>query len=103
MYRPAPNLRFLSVAVLALLPGIVAADYRSDIGHTRLQQELGITTPDGTGIRVTQVGGSDKVNGQDGWFPDPANAEFGGKTISNASGAPSGLDSSHATCAGGSV
>ena len=55
MYRPAPNLRFLSVAVLALLPGIVAADYRSDIGHTRLQQELGITTPDGTGIRVAPV------------------------------------------------
>jgi hypothetical protein len=102
MYRPAPNLRFLSVAVLALLPGIVAADYRSDIGHTRLQQELGITTPDGTGIRVTQVEGSEKVNGQDAWFPDPANAEFVGKTISNASGAPAGLYSSHATSVGGS-
>jgi hypothetical protein len=102
MYRTAPTSCCLSLAVLALLPGIVAADYRSDIGYTKLQQELGTATPDGTGIRVTQVEGSEKVNGQDAWFPDPANAEFVGKTISNASGAPAGLYSSHATSVGGS-
>lgn len=92
----------LCIAVLALLPTIAAADYRGDIGYTALQQELGAAIPDGAGIRVTQVEGNESVNGQDAWFPDPAHAEFVGKTISNASGAPAGLYSGHATSVGGS-
>jgi hypothetical protein len=95
-------LRCLSLAVFGLLPGLSLADYRGDIAYTELQQELGVAVPDGTGIRVTQVEGNEQVNGQDAWFPDPANAEFVGKTISNASGAPAGLYSSHATSVGGS-
>ena len=86
-----------------MLPAVAAADYRADIGYTKLRQQLGLATPDGTGIRVTQVEGSTQVNGQEVWFPDPANAEFVGKTISNASGAPAGLYSSHATSVGGSL
>lgn len=70
-------------ALVAILPGVVVADYRGDIGCTKLQQELGTAIPDGTGIRVTQVEGTQQVNGQDAWFPDPANAEFVGKPISN--------------------
>jgi hypothetical protein len=89
-------------ALVAILPGVVVADYRGDIGYTKLQQELGTAIPDGTGIRVTQVEGTQQVNGQDAWFPDPANAEFVGKPISNASGAPAGLYSSHATSVGSS-
>ncbi len=92
----------LCAVVFTLLPAIVMADYRSDIGYTALQQELGTATPDGTGIRVTQVEGSEQVDGQNAWFPDPSHAEFVGKTISNASGAPAGLYSSHATSVGGS-
>ncbi|MEZ5561713.1 MAG: hypothetical protein R3F27_01995 [Gammaproteobacteria bacterium] len=96
------SLSCLVSTLLALLPTVVMADYRGDIGHTKLQQELGAATPDGTGIRVTQVEGNELVNGQDAWFPDPAHTEFVGKTISNASGAASGLYSSHATSVGGS-
>ena len=92
----------LGFALLALLPAVATADYKADIGYTKLQQELGTSTPDGTGIRVTQVEGSTQVNGQEAWFPDPASAEFVGKTISNASGAPTGLYSEHATSVGGS-
>jgi hypothetical protein len=87
---------------MAMAPAVVVADYRGDIGYTKLQQELGSAIPDGTGIRVTQVEGDELVNGQNAWLPDPANAEFSGKTISNASGAPAGLYSSHATSVGGS-
>lgn len=92
----------LSVAVVALLPALATAGYRDDVAYTKLQQELGTATPDGTGIRVTQVEGTQLVNGQEAWFPDPANAEFIGKTISNSSGAPAGLYSSHATSVGSS-
>lgn len=102
MYQHGQLPILLYFAVLALLPAVAAADYRADIGYTKLQQQLGVATPDGTGIRVTQVEGSTQVNGQEAWFPDPANAEFVGKTISNASGAPTGLYSSHATSVGGS-
>lgn len=84
------------------MPGLVVADYRGDIGYTKLQQEIGSAIPDGTGIRVTQVEGNQLVNGQNAWFPDPADAEFVSKTISNASGAPAGLYSGHATSVGGS-
>lgn len=89
-------------ALMAMAPAVVVADYRGDIGYTKLQQELGSAVPDGAGVRVTQVEGTELVSGQDAWFPDPAHAEFVGKTISNASGAPAGLYSSHATSVGGS-
>jgi hypothetical protein len=102
MSAPDRSIPCLFLACLVLLPGFVVADYRGDIGYTKLQQELGTTTPDGTGIRVTQVEGSTQVNGQDAWFPDPASAGFIGKTISNASGAPAGLYSEHATSVAGS-
>ncbi len=92
----------LYLPLLALLPAVAAADYKADIGYTKLQQELGALTPDGTGIRITQVEGSTQANGQAAWFPDLANAEFVGKTISNASAAPAGLYSGHATSVGGS-
>lgn len=89
-------------ALMAMAPAVVVADYRGDIGYTKLQQELGSAIPNGAGIRVTQVEGTQLVNGQEAWFPDPAHAEFFGKTISNASEAPAGLYSSHATSVGGS-
>ena len=92
----------LYFALLALLPTVATADYKADIGYTKLQQELGVLTPHGMGIRVTQVEGSTQASGQEVWFPDPASAEFVGKTISNASAAPTGLYSEHATSVGGS-
>jgi len=48
-----------------------------DIGYTRLDSELGVNLPDGTGVKVTQVEGS--VDGA--WIPDVTDVQFVGKTI----------------------
>ncbi|MDP2324724.1 MAG: hypothetical protein Q8N51_11910, partial [Gammaproteobacteria bacterium] len=90
----------LIAAGLALGSTIAVADYRSDVGYTRLQQDLGASIPSGTGVIVSQVEGSVLVNGQNAWMPDILDAEFVGKTISNASNATPGLYSSHATGVG---
>lgn len=98
-FRPAP-----AVAALALLLGAPAAfaqaDYRQDIGHAALAAELGPQLPDGSGVAVVQVEAPVEVEGQPTWQPDPGNAEFTGKLISNPSGAPAGLYSGHATGVG---
>jgi len=87
-------------AGLALASAGALADYRSDIGYTRLQQDLGAAVPDGTGVVVTQVEGTLMVNGQSAWMPNLQDPAFAGKTISNESSAPAGLYSSHATGVG---
>jgi len=76
-----------------------AADYRADIGYTKLQQDLGGSIPNGAGVVVSQVEGEQTMNGND-WMPDVTNGEFVGKTIINASGAPAGVYSGHATPVG---
>lgn len=88
------------VAALALGSTMALADYRSDIGYTKLQQDLGASIPTGTGVVVSQVEGTQTVNGQNLWMPDITNAEFAGKTIINASNAGAGLYSGHATPVG---
>ena len=35
--------------------GSAAADWKSDIGYTKLQAELGSQLPTGAGVKVTQV------------------------------------------------
>ncbi len=97
--RPA-SVTALLAAGLALTSTIATADYRSDIGYTKLQQDLGGSIPNGAGVVVSQVEGTQLVNGQDAWMPDITNSEFVGKTIVNASGAPAGLYSGHATPVG---
>lgn len=77
-----------------------SADARADVGYTRLQQELGGAMPDGTGVIVTQVEGTQDVNGRNAWLPDGGNAEFAGKSIRNASRSGPGLYSGHATTVG---
>ncbi len=93
------NIRFVIRlgAILALGPSLALADYRGDIAYTRLQQELGVSMPTGAGVIVSQVEGTQQVNGQDAWFPDITDPEFAGKTIVNGSNAPGGLYSYHAT------
>jgi len=97
--HPRP-LAILLSAGLALTSTIATADYRNDVGYTKLQLDLGGAIPDGGGVEVGQVEGTQLVNGQDAWMPDITNGEFTGKTIVNASGAPAGLYSGHATPVG---
>jgi hypothetical protein len=99
--RPPPPrpLAILLSAGLVLGSTMASADYRSDVGYTKLQQDLGGAIPDGGGVVVSQVEGTQTVNGQD-WMPDITNGEFVGKTIVNESGAPAGLYSGHATAVG---
>jgi hypothetical protein len=86
------------MAILLAHPSF--ADYRQDVGHAGLVQELGPLTPTGAGVAVVQVEAPVEVAGEETWLPDPAQAEFAGKTIANSSGAPAGLYSSHATGVG---
>ena len=53
-FRPTSFVVLLT-AGLALGSTIASADYRSDIGYTKLQQDLGGPIPDGTGVIVSQV------------------------------------------------
>ncbi len=93
--RPDAIAALLAVG-LALGSPIATADYRSDVGYTKLQQELGGSIPNGAGVEVSQVEGAQTQNGTD-WMPDITNGEFVGKTIINESG---GIPSGHATPVG---
>jgi hypothetical protein len=80
--------------------GAAQAQWQADVGYTQLQGELGALTPDGSGVVVSHVEGSVTVDGHQTWMPDPGHAEFLGKTLTDISGAPAGLYSSHATSVG---
>ena len=89
------------LCLIALLqPGLAAADYYDDIGFRQLQTLLGAAMPTGASVRVMHVEASQMVNGFDTWAPDPGIAEFSGKTITELSGAPAGLYTTHATTVG---
>ncbi|MEQ1800598.1 MAG: dockerin type I domain-containing protein [Gammaproteobacteria bacterium] len=90
----------VGLLVVGLAPLNSLADHRSDVGYTLLQQELGVSIPDGTAVVVSQVEGTQLVNGQNAWMPDILDAQFAGKTITNSSNAPAGLYSYHATGVG---
>ncbi len=83
----------LAVIVLALAAA-VRADWKADIGYTALQARLGAATPDGSGIAVSHIEALYDGN----YLPDPADAEFAGKTFTAKSG--SGSPSVHATIVG---
>lgn len=94
--------------IFCLLPGITAAvraDYRDDIGYTRLALELGTNTPDGSGIPVTQIEAATAFvpvgqNDYPVYLPDPGNTGFTGKAITARSGTEAGTYSAHATNVG---
>lgn len=74
------------------------ADYRDDIGFTRLQTQLGAAMPTGLGVNVTQVEAPESTNASGKVFaPDTGIAEFANKTITFPQGNPSGAYSGHAT------
>jgi len=98
------NMKKLKFWVLPfiLLTVQAQADYRDDIGYNQLLSELSINTPDGTGIKVTQVeaavGATDFNTGS--WMPNTASPQFTGKTITDQSVPSSSGISSHATGVG---
>ena len=86
-----------SAACLLIMLGMLAGrvfggDYRDDVGYTRLQAELGVAVPTGTGVAVTQTEAS---SGGFNYMPDVSSAEFTGKTI-YAKSTPGGV-TGHAT------
>ena len=74
------------------------ADYRDDIGYTKLALELGVAMPRGSGIGVTQVEASSTTVAPIDYMPDTSLAEFSGKTFTPLSG--SAAVSGHATTVG---
>lgn len=60
------------------------ADYKTDIGYTALQNELGVTLPDGSGVKVTQVEASSPNTDPNILYfaPDPSADSMTGKMFS---------------------
>ncbi len=97
---PGPGAGPLLCLAALLQPGLAVADYYDDIGFRQLQTLLGAAMPTGASVRVMQVEAAQLVSGFDTWAPDPGIAEFSGKTITELSGAPAGLYTTHATTVG---
>jgi hypothetical protein len=72
------------------------ADYKDDIGYTRLAGELTTALADGNGVAVAHV---EAQNADGHWMPDAGNSQFAGKTITDKTGGASGT-SGHATNVG---
>ncbi|MBI3546137.1 MAG: VPLPA-CTERM sorting domain-containing protein [Gammaproteobacteria bacterium] len=97
------NIRSRLIILLWLSPfyyiSASSADYRNDIGYTALQSELGASLPNGAGVRLSHVEAA-ADNPPTIYLPDPNNAQFLGKTITDKSGLSSGVYSGHATGVG---
>lgn len=85
----------LVLILLVSLSTAARADWKDDVGYTRLQQTFATGIPTTVAAGVTQVEAADS-NGA--YLPDAANSQFSGKTILNQSSG-SGV-SGHATSAG---
>ena len=72
--------------------GGAEAGYIDLLGYPELKAELGASVPTGAGVAVMQVEGKDESNN---YMPNTTDAEFSGKTITNATGTSTGT-SSHA-------
>lgn len=100
MFRiPTPilNARWLLRAAICLVPCSSAwADYKADIGWTKLKAELGGLLPTGTGVAVTQVEAAELPGN---YGPNTGNGDFAGKTFTFKSGAAG--NSGHATTVAG--
>ncbi len=86
---------FLRICLILMLglgwSAAALADYKTDIGYTALQAELGSALPTGAGVKVTQVEASSGM-------PDVKSSEFTGKTFTAKS--PSLITAGHATSVG---
>lgn len=95
------RIQLLAIPIIVLLccNGSAVADYKDDIGYTRLLNEQGANTPDGSGVPVTQA--EALAGDPPAYMPNTADGQFTGKTITDKSGTnPSGSSSGHATSVG---
>ncbi len=74
--------------ILLFAPTAGTATPLDDIGYTQLQNELGVATPDGSGVDITQVEANlgDPDLGEFIYAPNPASGQFSGKTLVDVSG-----------------
>jgi hypothetical protein len=93
------GINLLSVFLILPCCNIALADYKDDIGYTRLLNEQGVNVPDGSGVLVTQA---EALSGDPpAYMPNVTDAQFTGKSISDKSGTnPASSFSSHATGVG---
>ncbi|TNF99470.1 MAG: hypothetical protein EP297_05525 [Gammaproteobacteria bacterium] len=93
------RIHFFLIIVLLACYGMAYADYKDDIGYTRLLDEQGTNTPDGSGVTVTHA---EALSGDPpSYMPNVADAQFAGKTIIDKSGTnPADFYSGHATAVG---
>ena len=98
----ASQKKSFAALVLLLAATAVHADYRDDIGLTRLRNALGAAMPTGAGVSVTQVEAPERYidSTYPVYAPNPSNGQFTGKTITFPDGNPSGTFSGHATGVG---
>jgi len=83
MCRRAAVARVAAVlaALMVAVPGM-NADCLDAVGYSALKAELGERVPTGCGVLVTQVGGSEKLDGgESGWAPDASPAGLAGKSF----------------------
>lgn len=92
----SPAYRIFFALTIAL--GTARADYKADIGWTKLQAELGGSLPTGTGVSVSQIEAPEAAGSPTPFRPDSASAEFAGKTFTFKS---AGTTSGHATTVAG--
>ncbi len=97
------NMRMaLLLGVWFALFAVVRADYKDDIGYTKLALELGASLPTGSGVGVAQIEAPEKTDAGPPVFryylPNTTLSEFVGKTFTVVS--PSGGVSGHATTVG---
>ena len=76
------------LTLIAIAPASGFATPLDDIGFTQLQTELGAAIPDGMGVDVTHVEANtgDPDLGEFIYAPNPASAEFSGKTLIDVTG-----------------
>ncbi len=95
-----PKFYFAGLTMLLLVAATSQAGYLDDIGYTLLQSELASGTPDGSGVRVSQIEAAVQVGNDFAWMPDPSRAQFSGKTITDETGSTPGVFSGHANGTG---
>ncbi len=84
---------FLTIAMVLVILGSLSAqaDWRDDIGWTKLLTEKGVALENGAGVNIAM---SEAFVGSN-YLPDLASSQFTGKTFTNGSGIASGI-SGHA-------
>lgn len=95
--------KILIVLLMSVISQQTFADYKDDVGYTRLQADLGSSTPAGRGVAVAHVEAAIGASETDvgAWMPDVSATQFNGKRIVDRSSPLSNGVSGHATGVGG--